>query len=178
MAVCARHDKDHPRRRWAAALFKSALEGVELFRSPRAWAFALLGLDAFCTRDSSHAAANRLRRILADRLMTALSHVATEDWMWFEEVLAYDNARLPQALIRTGLATQTPAYTEAGLRSLRWLTNLQTTSLGHFRPVGTMSFGVMRRIAGSVRSTAGRGGCGHFGLRCGLAGGWQIRVAR
>jgi hypothetical protein len=145
LAGCARHDKDHPRRRWAAALFKSALDGVALFRSPRAWAFALLGLDAFCTRDSSHAAANDLRRILADRLMTELSHVATEDWMWFEEVLAYDNARLPQALIRTGLATQTPAYTEAGLRSLRWLTNLQTTSLGHFRPVGTMSFGVKHR---------------------------------
>ncbi len=145
LAVCARHDKDHPRRRWAAALFNSALEQVELFRSPRAWAFALLGVDAFCTRDGSHPAANRLRRILADRLMSALSHVATEDWMWFEGMLAYDNARLSQALIRTGLATQTPAYTEAGLRSLRWLTNLQTTSLGHFRPVGTKSFGVMHR---------------------------------
>ena len=145
LAVCARQDKDHPRRRWAAALFKSALEEVERFRSPRAWAFALLGLDAFCTRDGSHPAANHLRRILADRLMTALSHVATEDWTWFEEVLAYDNARLPQALIRTGLATQTPAYTEAGLRSLSWLTDLQTTSLGHFRPVGTMSFGVKHR---------------------------------
>ena len=93
----------------------------------------------------SHPAANGLRRILANRLMAELSHVATEDWIWFEEVLAYDNARLPQALIRTGLATQTPAYTEAGLRSLRWLTNLQTTSLGHFRPVGTMSFGVKNR---------------------------------
>ena len=47
-------------------------------------------------------------RVLADRLMTILASVETPDWVWFEEGLAYDNARLPQALIVTGMATQTP----------------------------------------------------------------------
>ena len=60
-------------------------------------------------------------------------------------MLAYDNARLPQALIQTGLATHTPPYVEAGLRSLRWLMSLQTTSSGYFRPVGTKSFGRIRQ---------------------------------
>ena len=60
-------------------------------------------------------------------------------------MLAYDNARLPQALIQTGLATHTPAYVEVGLRSLRWLMSLQTTPSGYFRPVGTESFGRIRQ---------------------------------
>ena len=48
LAECARNDADPSRRRWAAALFKTALPAVEEFSSPRAWAFALLGLDAYC----------------------------------------------------------------------------------------------------------------------------------
>ncbi len=42
----------------------------------------------------------------------------------------------------TGAATGTPAYLDAGLRSLRWLMNIQTAPKGCFRPVGTESFGV------------------------------------
>jgi hypothetical protein len=83
--------------------------------------------------------------VLADRLMSILAAVETKDWVWFEEGLAYDNARLPQALITSGLATKTPAFVEAGLRSLRWLVTQQTSVTGQFRPVGTKGFGETRR---------------------------------
>ena len=42
-------------------------------------------------------------------------------------------------------STGTPAYVEAGLRSLRWLMTLQTTPAGFFRPVGTEGFGDKRK---------------------------------
>src|SRR5437660_11615 len=145
LAEYAREDTDPSRRRWAAALFRTALPAVQEFSSPRAWAFSLLGLDAYCTLVGEDLFANRMRRLLADRLMSLLSATETKDWVWFEDLLAYDNARLPQALIQTGLTTHTPAYVEAGLRSLRWLMSLQTTSSGCFRPVGTKSFGRLRR---------------------------------
>jgi glycosyltransferase involved in cell wall biosynthesis len=145
LAECARKDIDPSRRKWAEALFKAALPVVEEFSSPRAWAFALLGLDAYCAQVGGDILANRLRRLLADRLMSLISVTETKDWVWFEDLLAYDNARLPQALIQTGLATRTPAYVEVGLRSLRWLNALQTTSSGYFRPVGTKSFGRLRQ---------------------------------
>ena len=77
--------------------------------------------------------------------MSLFAATATKDWIWFEEVLAYDNARLPQALIQTGLTTQTTSYVEVGLRSLRWLMSLQTASSGCFRPIGTKSFGRLRQ---------------------------------
>jgi hypothetical protein len=144
LAECAGKDTDPSRRKWAAALFKTALPVVEEFSSPRAWAFSLLGLDAYCTSVGGDLFANRIRMLLADRLMSLFSATETKDWVWFEDLLAYDNARLPQALIQTGVTTQTPSYVEVGLRSLRWLMSIQTTSSGCFRPVGTKSFGRLR----------------------------------
>jgi hypothetical protein len=146
LGECARTDIDPSRRGWAASLFKLALPAAEEFTSPRAWAFSLLGLDAYCAvfRDDLDAA--RARRLLADRLIAALRMVETKDWVWFEEVLAYDNARLSQALVQAGMATETFAYVDAGLRSLRWLMELQTAPAGHFRPVGNESFGSVRQV--------------------------------
>ena len=144
LGECARKDASPTRRRWAAALFAEALPTVKTFRSPRASAFTLLGLDAYCAVVPDDRHAREIRHILADRLMSGLEQVETPDWLWFEEGLAYDNARLPQALIVTGMATQTPGYVDAGLRSLRWLMTQQTTSTGHFRPVGTAGFGELR----------------------------------
>jgi hypothetical protein len=126
-------------------LFAQALPTVKAFGSPRASAFTLLGLDAYCAVDPNDRHAREIRRALADRLMLSLASVETPDWKWFEEGLAYDNARLPQALIVTGIATQTPGYVDAGLRSLRWLMTQQTASTGCFRPVGTASFGELRK---------------------------------
>jgi glycosyltransferase involved in cell wall biosynthesis len=149
LGECARKDASPSRRRWASALFAEALSTAAGFRSPRAMAFALLGLDAYCAVAPDDRRAREIRHSLADTLVSALALVETPDWVWFEEVLAYDNARLPQALIATGLATQTPAYVDAGLRTLRWLMTQQTTSTGHFRPVGTTSFGELRKPPGA-----------------------------
>jgi glycosyltransferase involved in cell wall biosynthesis len=144
LGECARSDTDPSRRRWAAALFKTALPTVEHFRSPRAWAFTLLGLDAYCAV-MADMTTSRLRELLADRLVSAFHATETEDWRWFEDVLAYDNARLSQALLLTGAALKQPQLVKVGLTSLRWLMALQTTPDGYFRPVGTESYGVRRK---------------------------------
>jgi hypothetical protein len=103
-----------------------------------------LGLDAFCSAFTDNTFAARLRGLLADRLIRLLASVETEDWIWFEEGLAYDNARLPQALLLTGIATGTPAYINSGLKTLRWLVARQTGPSGVYRPVGTQGFGDKR----------------------------------
>ncbi len=145
LGVCALGDASPSRRLWAAALFREALPIVEEFRSPRAWAFTLLGLDAYCASAAPAGLAEGLQHTLAGRLVALLSDVSTENWMWFEESLSYDNARLSQALIVTGISTGTISYQEAGSRSLRWLMDLQTASAGYFRPVGSQSFGEKRK---------------------------------
>ncbi len=144
LGECARTDINPSRRRWAAALFADALPTVEAFRSPRSWAFTLLGLEGYCAVRKDDDFAQRIRLLLAARLMDLLARVETDDWVWFEEGLSYDNARLPQALILAGLATETTAYVAAGLKSLRWLMKMQTAPVGHFRAIGTDGFGDRR----------------------------------
>jgi glycosyltransferase involved in cell wall biosynthesis len=144
LGECAQKGPSSSLRRWAVALFIEALPAVESFSSPRAWSFALLGLDAYCASVAEGSVANRLRGLLANKLVALLIAAETRGWEWFEESLAYDNARLSHALIVTGRATHTPSYVNAGLRSLRWLMRLQTSAAGIFRPVGSQSFGVKR----------------------------------
>ena len=146
LAECARNDPSLPRRRWASALFLEASSAADSFVSPRAWAFTLLGLDAFARTVSWSPSLASLRQGLAERLMSNLKSVETPDWVWFEKSLAYENARMPQALIITGIATGDRACVAAGLRSLRWLMTLQTTPGDCYRPVGSQSFGEELRL--------------------------------
>lgn len=132
-------------RQWAIALFHDALEHVGSFKSPRSWAFTLLGLNGYCAMAPLDLRARSIQGLLAERLMARLTASATNDWIWFEDGLAYDNARFCQALIVTGGSVQKPAYTSAGLRTLRWLVDLQTLPTGVFRPIGTESFGDLRQ---------------------------------
>ncbi len=142
---CARSGRRTARRDWAAALFAEAAPSVEGFSSPRAWAFTLLGLEAFGFVDAGGARTSELQHELAGRLVALLEAVETPDWVWFEDCLAYDNARLSQALIVTGVSTGQDRYVAAGVRSLRWLMKWQTSPSGVFRPVGSDSFGHSRR---------------------------------
>jgi len=144
LGEAARSSARSSSRLWAADLFEQAQTAVEAFTSPRAWAFALLGLDGYCAAQPEGAEARRLRLVLADRLLALLMAVESHDWVWFESGLSYDNARLSQALLVTAAATGRTAYAEAGLRSLRWLSAQQTNPAGQFRPVGTAGFGELR----------------------------------
>ncbi len=145
LGECARNDASPSRRRWSASLFAEALPAVEAFRSPRAWGFALLGLDAYCAAVARDSFAGHIRHLLADKLISMMQAVETKDWVWFEDGLAYDNARLPQSLIVTGIFNGEPDYIDAGLRSLAWLMTIQKAPSGCFRPVGTDSFGDKRK---------------------------------
>jgi len=77
----------------------------------------------------------------AEFLMARLHSARQADWPWFETVLAYDNCRMPEALIRAGLRLDRPEFTAAGLETLRWILDIQISPAGFFRPVGSESFG-------------------------------------
>lgn len=145
LGECARSDPSESRRLWAQTLFRSALGFVEHSGSPRTWAFALLGLDAISTvQKVPDQGFETMTKLLADRLVMKLAETRNPGWVWFETTLGYDNARLCQALIATGIATGIANYTVAGMEALRWLIDQQTAAAGHFRPIGSDSFGKVR----------------------------------
>lgn len=121
-------------------LFDAALPVVESFTSPRAWATTLLALHEYLRTFPGEDAAQRMRQVLVEKLVALWKSNATDEWPWFEDILAYDNARLSQALIASGHALADPEALEIGLSSLQWLASIQTTPSGHFRPVGSDGF--------------------------------------
>ncbi len=124
----------------AGQLFARALPVVTEFTSPRAWAFSLLGIHEYLQRLSGDRLVNQTREALTSRLMELFDKTAQPDWPWFEEVLAYDNAKLAHALIVSGNATAQAAVFERGLAALRWLVEVQHSENGHLRPIGSNGF--------------------------------------
>ncbi|MBM3330274.1 glycosyltransferase [candidate division WOR-3 bacterium] len=119
----------------AMNLFDSALHAVELFSSPRAWAYTLLGVCSYIKRFPGASNARRIRDALAQRLLEMYRTAASDDWPWFERSLAYGNARLSHALIRAGADTGNQEMTAAGLRSLDWLFRVETAEAGNYSPI-------------------------------------------
>jgi hypothetical protein len=124
----------------AGQLFALALPVLTGFSSPRAWAFGLIGIHEYLRRLGGDSLVNQTRETLIGRLMDRFEASAHPDWQWFEEELSYDNAKLAHALIVTGQATRQPAVLNRGLQALRWLTELQMSEQGHFRPIGSNGF--------------------------------------
>ena len=121
-------------------IFAQALPVVTEFKSPRAWAFSLLGIHEYLQRLSGDRFASQVRDTLTTRLMELFDRTVQPDWPWFENVLSYDNAKLAHALILTGNATGQKPVLERGLQTLRWLAAAQTAESGDFRPIGSNGF--------------------------------------
>jgi hypothetical protein len=124
----------------AGQLFTLALPALTGFTSPRAWAFGLIGIHEYLRRLSGDSLVNQTRETLTSRLMELFETNAQPNWQWFEDELSYDNAKLAHALILSGQGTGQHAVLERGLQALRWLTNLQMSEQGHFRPIGSNGF--------------------------------------
>jgi len=126
---------------YAADLFQRALDAVEHFTSPRAVAFVIIGAHAYLSRYSSDSRVRRMRKMLADRLMAWFRSSSSEDWPWCEDILSYDNARLPQALLLSGQWLPDREMLEMGLRALDWLKQVQTDETGrHFAAIGNQGW--------------------------------------
>ena len=124
----------------AGRLFDLALPAAQRFTSPRAWAFTLLGVHEYLTRFPGDRAAQTLREALTQQLMDLYQRTHSPDWLWFEDILSYDNARLPHALLVSGRGLGRPDLVETGLAALSWLAGIQRCGGNHFVPIGSNGF--------------------------------------
>ncbi len=125
----------------AGRMFELAVPAATEFKSPRACAFALLGLQEYLESFPGDRAALSASDVLAGRLLSSYRGNRSRDWHWFENVLAYSNARLPQALIRAGMRAGNEEMISAGLEALDWLIAIQRCEVkGHFVPIGSHGF--------------------------------------
>jgi len=125
----------------AGRLFEFSVPAVVEFHSPRACAYALLGIQEYLHSYVGDRDAQRVRSALGQRLLDMYESVHRPEWKWFEDVVAYGNARLPQALLLAGSACGNEPMISAGLDSLEWLMETQhCPANGHFVPIGSEGF--------------------------------------
>jgi hypothetical protein len=136
LGIAAREAPEVAMRGQALALLVAALPGAARLTSPRAVASAILGCEAALDGDAAGALRPVFRQ-LVERLVRAFDTVDLDgDWRWPEEVLAYENALLPRALIVAGRRLADPDLRRRGLAVLDWLIEIQTSRRGLFTPIG------------------------------------------
>ncbi|MHC4562307.1 MAG: glycosyltransferase family 4 protein [Planctomycetota bacterium] len=121
----------------ATQLFIQGLPATEHFTSPRAWAFSIIGIHAYLRRFGGDSDARRHRLLLTERLADLFTNNMSDDWAWCENGLAYDNAKLPHALIMSGKWLNRGDWIDIGKHALQWLLDIQTNEDGAISIVGT-----------------------------------------
>jgi hypothetical protein len=122
-------------RTTAKTIFDRGLPHSYNFTSPRAKAFTVLGLcsyhEAFPEDPNVLPVLQRLR----DDLVVHYRSEASSDWRWFESYLTYENARLPQALLRAYGILGREEDLKIATEALDFLNRTQTIS-EIFVPIG------------------------------------------
>ncbi len=116
--------KEHPSDRAVSAMIHRMERAMMDVHSPRALAFAALQ-----TQNTD------LLRRTVDKLLAGYRHYSDREWHWFEPVVTYENARLPQALLIAGHRLHHAEAIEVAHTTLRWLIG-HTFPEGHHRPIG------------------------------------------
>src|SRR6202049_3114171 len=125
----------------AGRLFEFSVPAVVEFHSPRACAYSLLGIQEYLHSFPGDRDAQRVRFALAQRLLAMYESIHRPNWKWFENVVSYGNARLPQAMLLAGSASGNERMLSAGINSLEWLMEMQRCQTnGHFVPIGSQGF--------------------------------------
>ena len=141
IGITARDNRLAQLRRWASDMFDQVAGHALKLEPPRSHAFAILGATAMLEAHPGHQLSTKIVSTMGEKLLSLVARNRRPDWAWFEIVLAYDNCRLPEALLRAGKALDRQDMIKVGLETLEWIITQQTAEKGHFRAVGTDSFG-------------------------------------
>ncbi len=129
-----RYAGDEAWQRVCARLLERAVACVEWLEHPRAEAYAMIGLAHACAVHAEPRARAALRA-LGQASVARYERERADDWEWFEPVMTYDNARLPEALLRAGKVLGEQRFIDVGLRTLAFYESV-TIEDGIYVPIG------------------------------------------
>jgi glycosyltransferase involved in cell wall biosynthesis len=102
---------------------------------PRGMAYSILGMSDYLKQFPGASDIKRQLEIAADELVIQYEENSSPDWQWFEDILTYDNAVLPQALFVTSLIFDNKKHLDVATKTCEFL--LDNTFNGeHFSFVG------------------------------------------
>lgn len=134
LGYAARFAPSESWRRVSAQLLDRTLACVDWLEYPRAQSYAMLGITHAMHVEASSARTRALKS-LANALATRYERERQRDWQWFEPMMTYDNARLPEALLRAGPVLNDGRLVEIGRSTLQFLERT-VFEVGIFVPIG------------------------------------------
>jgi len=137
IGICIGRSKNEGFTQMSVEFFEKAIASSASFTSPRAWAFILLGIHEYLQRFHGDRLVRNCLQILATRLHDLYKVNSDVEWLWFESSLTYCDAKLPHALLVSGHDLDNEDMLKAGIDALKWLVKIQTSTRGHFQPVGS-----------------------------------------
>jgi hypothetical protein len=115
------YGKSEANKMLAKEIFDNGFRWVYDFKSLRAKAYAILGLQHYQKAFSKDKNLKTNILTLSEQLCTSFRYTSTTDWRWFEPYLTYSNARLPQALFEAYTSTERVSYLKIGEASFNFL---------------------------------------------------------
>jgi len=107
-------------RESARSLFEKHMHLSGTVTSPRSIAYLIKALAVWDAGRQSLEVRSPVER-LADRLVALFEATVSPDWKWFEDVLAYSNAVMPDALVDAYALTRNEKYLSIARQSLDFL---------------------------------------------------------
>ncbi|MCK4796705.1 MAG: glycosyl transferase family 1, partial [Spirochaetes bacterium] len=135
LGVAVAYSENQGHLEMSVSLFNKSIKAIENFTSPRAWAFALVGIHAYLRKFFGDREIKRIREVIANKLFGLFQRNMSNDWQWVEDKLSYANGKLPHALLLSGQWLQRGDMIDMGLKVLEWLNNIQLND-GYFVPIG------------------------------------------
>ena len=116
-------------------VFFNAAPNFENLQSIRSIANTIIGVSYYLKSNPSDDDMTERLRQLAQKLTKEFNDHSTEDWQWFESLLAYDNGILPLALLHAAEILNDEEITKIALKTMDFLSS-HTMSDGYLSIIG------------------------------------------
>ena len=119
----------------ARLVFFDAAPNFEKVKSIRGIANTMIGIAYYMKTQPEDLDMKMILRRMADVLIDNFEKNSSEDWNWFESLLAYDNGILPLALLHAYPILENEKVKEVAFKALRFLTS-HTLKDGYLSVIG------------------------------------------
>lgn len=102
-------------------IFAKAYPHVNSLISIRGIAYSIIGICQFIKRHYPDDRKRNMVANLSEKMIGMYRDNKSNDWLWFEPILTYDNAMLPLALLNAYEITQNEEYLAIALESMNFL---------------------------------------------------------
>ncbi|MFA6082286.1 MAG: hypothetical protein WC773_02665 [Patescibacteria group bacterium] len=112
---------DKSQAKLAEELLLASCVHIKELNAPRAIAYALCGLSAYVRKNPDFEQGKQIIKHGLIHLEKGFERYSTNNWPWFENILAYSNALIPMALLGGGQAINDQKMIDLGIKSLDWI---------------------------------------------------------